>query len=121
MSTSPTTPLPTARADPCSIAAIVTKERRRVQLVLRDASMLDGITTGVPIEATGRWERAVPTASTRFIVRRLGITRRRSLWDGRAGGRSRRLSMQRELRGGAECSGAKPEGALCRRRRRRAG
>lgn len=90
-----------------------------MQLVVRDGSMLEGVTTGVPVEATGRWESAVPTASTRFIVRRLAITKRRSLRAGRGSGGSRRLSAQLALRARAgRRDGLPPE---ARRLRRRAG
>ncbi|KAL4420550.1 hypothetical protein ABPG75_010206 [Micractinium tetrahymenae] len=81
-----------------TIAAIMTKERRRVQLLVRDQSLLEGITTGVAIEATGRWEAAVPTPSTRFVVRRLAVASRRSLRDGDATTTVGRHSMPFVLR-----------------------
>ncbi len=86
-----------------------------MQLVVR-AGMLQGITTGVPVEATGRWESAVPTASTRFIVRRLAIIKRRALRQGRGGNRFRRLlSAHFVPRGGAGRDGGLSPGIRLRR------
>lgn len=82
-----------------------------MQLVVR-AGMLQGITTGVPVEATGRWESAVPTASTRFIVRRLAIIKRRALRQGRGGNRFRRLLSAHVVpRGGLGAMAACPQGS----------